>query len=40
MIAEALGGGNSKSVKDKEALNKDRYLLKRRYDPKSSVQLP
>jgi len=40
VIAEALGGGNSKSVKDKEALNKDRYLLKRRDDPNSSVESP
>ena len=41
MIAEALGGGKSttKSVKVKEALKKDRYLLKRRDDPNNSVQL-
>ncbi|TKY61510.1 DNA mismatch repair protein Msh6 [Spatholobus suberectus] len=41
VIAEALGGGKSttKSVKVKEALKKDRYLLKRRDDPNNSVQL-
>ncbi|XP_047154951.1 PWWP domain-containing protein 1-like isoform X2 [Vigna umbellata] len=38
VIAEALGGGNSKSVEVKEALKKDRYLLKRRDDPNNSVQ--
>ncbi|CAJ1960834.1 unnamed protein product [Sphenostylis stenocarpa] len=39
VIAEALGGGKSTSVKVKDALKKDRYLLKRRDDPNSSVQL-
>ncbi|KAK7332990.1 hypothetical protein VNO80_29750 [Phaseolus coccineus] len=39
VIAEPLGGGNSKSVKVKEALKKDRYLLKRRDDSNSTVQL-
>lgn len=41
VIAEALGGGKSaiKSAKVKEAMKKDRYLLKRREDPNNSVQL-
>jgi len=38
VIAEALGGENSKSVEFKEALKKDKYLLKRRDDPNNSVQ--
>nr|KYP71212.1 hypothetical protein KK1_010461 [Cajanus cajan] len=41
VIADTSGGGKSttKSVKVKEALKKDRYLLKRRDYPNNSVQL-
>ncbi|KAK7397192.1 hypothetical protein VNO78_18359 [Psophocarpus tetragonolobus] len=41
VIAEALSGGKSttKAVKVKEAMKKDRYLLKRRDDPNNTVQL-
>ncbi|XP_020211338.1 uncharacterized protein LOC109796111 [Cajanus cajan] len=41
VTSEAWGGGKSttKSVKVKESLKKDKYLLKRRDDPNNSVQL-
>ncbi|KAJ1417123.1 PWWP domain [Sesbania bispinosa] len=41
VIAETLGGGKNttKSVKVKDNLKKDRYLLKRRDDPSNSFQL-